>query len=117
MPNLGPEARHSGWRLISIWMSLTALTLAWLGVSTSYLPPDSQREEPTAASTIDAVVERIIDVESGGDPNAKNKRSTATGLGQFLDETWLDMIRAHRPDLAKGRNQNEILELRRDAKV
>ncbi len=30
---------------------------------------------------------------------------------------WLDMIRAHRPDLAKGRSQDEILELRRDAKV
>jgi hypothetical protein len=98
-------------------MSLTAFTLAWLGASTSYLPPDPQREEPTAVSTVDAVVERIIDVESGGNPNAKNKRSSATGLGQFLDETWLDMIRAHRPDLAKGRNQNEILELRRDAKV
>jgi hypothetical protein len=27
------------------------------------------------------------------------------------------MIRAHRPDLAKGRRQDEILELRRDAKV
>ena len=58
------------------------------------LPHDSQRGESAAVSTIDAVVERIIDVESGGDPNAKNKRSTATGLGQFLDETWLDMIRA-----------------------
>jgi len=78
-------------------------------------PPDSQRE--AAAPTIDAVVERIIGVESYGDPNAKNKRSSATGLGQFLDETWLDMIRAHRPDLAKGRSQDEILELRRDAKV
>jgi hypothetical protein len=117
MPNLGPEVRRSGWRLIRICMSLTAFTLAWLGASTSYLPPDSQREEPTAVSTVDAVVERIIDVESGGDPNAKNKRSSATGLGQFLDETWLDMIRAHRPDLAKGRSQDEILELRRDAKV
>src|SRR5262249_31405226 len=117
MPNLRPEVRRSGWRLIRICMSLTAFTLAWLGASTSYLPPNSQHEESTAASTVDAVVERIIDVESGGDPNAKNKRSSATGLGQFLDETWLDMIRAHRPDLAKGRNQNEILELRRDAKV
>ena len=68
-------------------MSLTAFTLAWLGASTSYVPPDSQREEPAAASTVDAVVERIIDVESGGDPNAKSKRSSATGLGQFLDET------------------------------
>ena len=109
MPNFGRDVRRSGWRLITICMSLTALTLAWLGASTSYLPPDSQREEPTAGAAIDAVVERIIGVESGGDPNAKNKRSSATGLGQFLDETWLDMIRAHRPDLARGRSQDEIL--------
>jgi hypothetical protein len=27
------------------------------------------------------------------------------------------MISAHRPDLAKGRSQAEILELRRDAKI
>jgi hypothetical protein len=39
------------------------------------------------------------------------------GLGQFLNETWLDMIRAHRPDLARGRSQAEILELRRDPKI
>ena len=97
MPNFGPEVRRIGWRLITICMSLTAFTLAWLGASTSYLPPDSQREQPTLASAIiDAVVERIIDAESSGDPNAKNKRSSATGLGQF---------------------QDEILELRRDAKI
>ena len=56
-------------------------------------------------------------VESNGDPNAKNKRSSAMGLGQFLDETWLDLIRTHRPDLARGRSQDKILELRRDAKI
>jgi hypothetical protein len=95
---------------------LTAFGFGWLGGYDVYWPPDSQREE-AAEPTIDAVVERIIGVESHGDPNAKNKRSSATGLGQFLDETWLDMIRAHRPDLAKGRSQDEILELRRDAKV
>jgi hypothetical protein len=66
---------------------------------------------------IDAVVNRIIGVESDGDPNAKSKRSSATGLGQFLDETWLDMVPAHRPDLAKGRTQAEILDLRRDPKI
>jgi soluble lytic murein transglycosylase-like protein len=49
--------------------------------------------------TIDAVVEKIISAESNGDPNAKNKRSSAMGLGQFLDQTWLDLIRTHRPDL------------------
>jgi hypothetical protein len=95
---------------------LTAFGFGWLGGYDVYWPPDAQREE-AAGPTIDAVVERIIGIESHGDPNAKNKRSSATGLGQFLDETWLDMIRAHRPDLAKGRSQDEILELRRDAKV
>jgi soluble lytic murein transglycosylase-like protein len=54
------------------------------------------------AVAMDAVVDRIIGVESDGDPNAKNKRSSATGLAQFLSETWLDMIRVHRPDLTKG---------------
>src|SRR5438046_4956627 len=100
---------------IIIGVFLTAFGFGWLGGYDVYWPPDSQREE-AAAPTIDAVVERIIGVESHGDPNAKNKRSSATGLGQFLDETWLDMIRAHRPDLAKGRSQDESLELRRDAK-
>ena len=103
-------------RRIIIGVLLTAFGFGWLGGYDVYWPPDSQREE-AAGPTIDAVVERIIGIESHGDPNAKNKRSSATGLGQFLDETWLDMIRAHRPDLAKGRSQDEILELRRDAKV
>jgi hypothetical protein len=103
--------------LIIIGMLLAAFSFGGLGGSDSYWPPDSRRQEPTAGAAIDAVVDRIIRVESDGDPNAKNKRSSATGLGQFLDETWLDMIRAHRPDLAKGRSRDEILELRRDAKV
>ena len=36
MPNLGPEAHRSGWRLIRIFMSFTVFTLAWLGASISY---------------------------------------------------------------------------------
>jgi hypothetical protein len=64
---------------------------------------------------MDAVVAQIIRIESGGDSNATNKRSSAMGLGQFLDETWLDLIRVHRPDLATGRSKAETLELRRDA--
>jgi hypothetical protein len=86
-------------RLIIIGVFLTAFGFGWIGGYDAYWPLDSQREE-TAGPAIDAVVERIIGVESNGDPNARNKRSSATGPGQFLDETWLDMIRAHRPDLA-----------------
>jgi hypothetical protein len=118
--------------LIIMGMLLTALGLGWFGASNSYwlsgfrpdeptggavINADFGRDELTGVATIDAVVERIIGVESDGDPNAKNKRSSATGLGQFLNETWLDLIRTHRPDLANGRSESETLELRRDPKV
>jgi hypothetical protein len=60
---------------------------------------------------IHAVVERILRAESGGDPNARNKHSSAAGAAQFLAGTWLDLIRAHRPDLASI-NEKDALELR-----
>src|SRR5262249_32595587 len=104
-------------RLIVIGMSLSAFSLVWLGGYEAYWPPDSQRGAPISGPAIDTLVEPIIGVESAGGQAAKNKRSSATGLGQFLDETWLDMIRAHRPDLANGRSQAEVLELRRDGKI
>jgi hypothetical protein len=114
-----------------IGMLLAAFVLGWFGGFTSQWLLDlipkfrdadstssgSRRDDPTGGAALDAVVERIINVESNGDPSAKNKRSSATGLGQFLNETWLDLIRTHRPDLARGRSESETLELRRDANV
>lgn len=40
----------------------------------------------------------IKSAESGGNPNAKNPKSSATGLYQFTDGTWDAVARAH-PDL------------------
>lgn len=74
-------------------------------------------EQKGGAVDIDTVADQIIKVESNGDANAKNKRSSATGLGQFVNETWLILIRAHRPDLVKDRTEGEILEMRRDASL
>jgi hypothetical protein len=71
---------------------------------------------PFGNAAVNTIVERIIAVESSGDSNAKNKRSTATGAGQFLDETWLEMIGSYRPDLVPGR-EKEILELRLDPEL
>lgn len=92
---------------------IAALTLAW--VASTHFVTNGPPLFGNAA--IKAVVERIIAVESNGDPNAKNKRSSATGSGQFLDETWLEMIRKHRRDLFQGRSEKEILELRRDPEL
>ncbi len=71
----------------------------------------------TGSAAVEAVVEHIINAESNDNADAKNKRSSATGPAQFLDQTWLEMIRAYRSDLAKGRSREQMLALRRDAKI
>ncbi|MEL7277274.1 MAG: hypothetical protein AAGK98_12450 [Pseudomonadota bacterium] len=65
-----------------------------------------------ASQAVLKLVDQIIRVESAGDPNAKNTRSTATGLGQFINKTWLRMIRTYRPDLMEALSQEEVLALR-----
>jgi hypothetical protein len=60
-----------------------------------------------------ALIDSIIGVESGGNPNARNPRSSASGLGQFIDSTWLATIRQARPDLA-GQSDAELLALKTD---
>lgn len=45
------------------------------------------------------LIDSIIGAESGGDSNARNPNSSAAGLGQFIDSTWLDMLAKHRPDI------------------
>ena len=77
----------------------------------------SKPEELSGRAAVSALVERIITVESNGDPNAKNGRSSAMGLGQFLDETWLELVRAYRPDLTRSRSASETLQLRREPKL
>jgi hypothetical protein len=68
---------------------------------TAVLPPRPSDTE------IKIIVERIIAVESTGDSNAKNKRSSATGAGQFLDDTWIEMLQTHRRDLVRRRSANQ----------
>ncbi len=53
------------------------------------------------SNSVNSTVNKIIGVESRGKADAQNKDSSAGGLGQFIDSTWLGMIRKHRPDLAK----------------
>jgi hypothetical protein len=55
-------------------------------------------KELSGAAAIHAVVEQIILVESNGDPNAKNRRSTAMGLiGAFAAMVSLVVIVLHLP--------------------
>lgn len=56
----------------------------------------------------------IVQVESGGDPTAKNPNSSASGPGQFLDSTWVDTVKAHRPDIADGKSDADLIALKSD---
>ena len=92
---------------------LLALCLGWSwGLLYQHF---DQQDELIGKAAFNVVAARIIAVESNGDPNAKNSRSSATGPGQFLNDTWLDLVREYRPDLTKGRAESEILKLRQEA--
>jgi len=71
--------------------------------------------------------------ESSLNPQAKSNTSSASGLFQFIERTWLDLVRRHgaevgladlssqikvtpdgRPSLADGQKMQEILALRQD---
>src|SRR5215475_2329158 len=95
---------------------LAILGIGFLGGSAYYGLRDYLGRELSGNNAIAIVVERIIDAESNGCPNLKNTRSTASGAGQFLDETWVRLIRAYRPDIAR-RSEREVLELRRDPEL
>jgi tape measure domain-containing protein len=64
-----------------------------------------------------SLVDRIIGIESNGNPNAKNPNSSATGLGQFIESTWLRMFKQYFPDRAAGMSNAMILELRKNADI
>jgi murein DD-endopeptidase MepM/ murein hydrolase activator NlpD len=71
----------------------------------------------TGDEAVERLVDRIIRVESGGNATAKNPLSTATGLGQFIEGTWMRMMRTYRPDLASSLSRAEILALRFDPTI
>ncbi|MBO6507511.1 MAG: tape measure protein [Roseibium sp.] len=59
----------------------------------------------------------LIGRESGGNPNARAKTSSATGLGQFTKGTWMDFIRSAYPELMAMMTKGDILGLRTDPQM
>ena len=105
--------KFHAWRRVAALAGVlvAALGLGWFGVTTlaQFL---HTRTALTGRAAVEAAVTLILGAESSLAAESKNKRSSAAGPAQFLDETWLEMLRAYRPDLAKGRTRAEVLELR-----
>lgn len=69
----------------------------------------------TVSETVsDETLSAIIQIESGGNPRAKAPTSSALGLGQFLNGTWMNVVRKHRPDLCEGVPEPKVLNMRID---
>jgi hypothetical protein len=62
-------------------------------------------------------VDQVVKAESGGNAAAKNPLSSATGLGQFIESTWLQMFKQEFPDRAASMSRETILALRTDSEV
>lgn len=65
----------------------------------------------------DDYLNRLQSMESGGNPNAQNPNSSAGGLFQFTDGTWMAYVRKYRPDLLKGRGKPQILALKQNGRL
>ena len=86
-----------------------------LGAGRAAAPLAVAAAEPASdASAVEKLVNRIVHVESGGNARAKAKTSSATGLGQFLSQTWIHMMETYRPDLAGSLSRQKLLDLRYD---
>ena len=72
-------------------------------------PENVRRQAGQQTGVSGSFIDRLINVESGGDPNAKAATSSATGLGQFIQSTWTQFIKERHPELL-GDHQ----KLRRD---
>lgn len=67
----------------------------------------------TVSKTVsDEELNAMIQIESAGKPNARASTSSASGLGQHLNATWLGLVKKYRPEWMKGRDRTAVLNLR-----
>lgn len=78
------------------------------------IPVNTDSSKAETGNPVHDAVSRIIGYESKNNPIAKNKKSTAEGLGQFIDSTWFYMVRKYRPDIANGKTNAQLKALKRD---
>ncbi|MEO1695089.1 MAG: hypothetical protein AAFR55_07615 [Pseudomonadota bacterium] len=81
---------------------------------------DAKKKKKSGSSsgmTMATFLDRLMLAESAGIDTAKNPRSTATGPFQFIESTWLDIMRRHFPRRVADLDRTAILALRTDRKT
>ncbi|WP_411840236.1 M23 family metallopeptidase [Paracoccus sp. ME4] len=84
------------------------------GVAIDPVPQLGGVSTAVGSDAVESLIGRIITVESAGNARARNPLSTATGLGQFIESTWLRMVASYRPDLIASLDRRALLDLRFD---
>jgi hypothetical protein len=107
-PPVDGRARRIAVTAAAVLAALGLVIIAALNIAHLLRGPETL----TGKAAVDSVVARILVAESHGALDIRNKRSSAAGPAQFLDDTWLELIRATRPDLAKAHSRDELLALR-----
>ena len=78
-------------------------------------------QQASAKTGVDfAYLVQQANAESSFNPNAKAKTSSATGLYQFIESTWLNMVEKHGHKHGidvSGKSRKDILNLRKDPKI
>ena len=116
---LAPIAKATGRRRRSCIspLALLAALIVGFGVRARFHEQRWPGALPQLNVWMKTLVDQIVISESQGNPAAKNPYSSAVGLGQFVEGTWLDLVKRHRPDIAASLNEKQILELRKDPEL
>lgn len=96
---------------------LEVLKLWGQGISGNLSAFAAQEQNRIDGVVTGGLVGKIIGIESNGVHDAQNPNSTATGAGQFIEETWLDLFRKYFPEEARTMTEPAILELRKNSDI
>jgi hypothetical protein len=106
------------------WVGLAALAVALASASAEEtdkaqkgperIEANVAAEAAPSAMTLETFLDRLMLAESGGQDAARNPRSTAVGPFQFIEETFLDVVRRHFADETMSLSAVALLALRQD---